>query len=294
MKLSRRDLTKLIAAAPISAAFAPAGFAKINSRIEGVMVGAQTYSFRDRDLDACIAAMKDIGLGYAELWQGHLEPSDRSDRKHDAELKKAWRANPPMDQIDAVKQKFDEAGIEIYALNYSFRTNMTDDEIRTGFLIAQNLGTNRITASANVDTSAKIDPFAEQYKTYVGMHNHDSMRPNEFSTPDDFANAMKGRSKYIKINLDIGHFTAAGFDPVQFIEQHHDDILTTHIKDRKSDHGPNMPFGQGDTRIKEVLQLLKARKYPIPANIEYEYGKQGMDSADEVRKCFEYMKQALS
>jgi sugar phosphate isomerase/epimerase len=171
---------------------------------------------------------------------------------------------------------------------------MGDDEIRTGFLIAQNLGTNRITASANVDTSAKIDPFAEQYKTYVGMHNHDSMRPNEFSTPDDFAAAMKGRSKYIKINLDIGHFTAAGFDPVQFLEEHHRDILTLHIKDRKTNHGPNMPFGQGETKIKEVLQLVKAKKYPIPANIEYEYGKQGMDSADEVRKCFEYMKQALT
>jgi sugar phosphate isomerase/epimerase len=294
MRISRRDLGKLIVAAPVAAALAPAGFAKINSKIGGVMVGAQTYSFRDRDLDACIAAMKDIGLGYAELWQGHLEPSDRTDRKHDAELKKAWRANPPMDQIDAARQKFEDAGIEIYALNYSFRTNMSGEEIQTGFLLAQTLGTTRITASANVDTAAKIDPFAEKYKTYVGMHNHDSMRPNEFSTPDDFASAMKDRSKYIKINLDIGHFTAAGFDPVQFLEEHHEDILTLHIKDRKTNHGANMPFGQGETNIKEVLQLLKANKYPIPANIEYEYGKQGMDSAAEVGKCFEYMKQALA
>src|SRR5258708_4315550 len=290
MQLTRRDLTKLAAAA----AFAPSVFAKINSKVAGVMIGAQTYSFRDRDVDASIAAMKDIGLGYAEVWQGHLEPSDPADRKHDAELKKAGRANPPMEQVDAVKQKFDDAGIEIYALNYSFRTNMTDEEIRTGFLIAQNLGINRITASANVDTSAKIDPFAEQYKTYVGMHNHDSMRPNEFSTPDDFANSMKGRSKYIKINLDIGHFTAAGFDPVQFLEQHHDDILTLHIKDRKTNHGANMPFGERKTRITGVLQLLKAKKYAIPANIEYEYGKPGMDAVAEVRKSFEYMKQALA
>ena len=282
----------MVAIAPLARAIAPA-FAKIDSKIGGVMVGAQTYSFRDRDVDACISAMKDIGIGYAELSQGHLEPGDPNDRKHDAELKKAWRSNPPMDQVDAVKQKFEDAGIEIYALNYSFRTNMTDDELHTGFLVAQALGTNRITASANVDAAARIDPLAEKYRTYVAMHNHDSMKPNEFSTPDDFANAMKGRSKYIKINLDIGHFTAAGFDPVPFIEQHHDDIVTLHIKDRKTDHGPNMPFGQGDTKIKEVLQILKTNKYPIPANIEYEYGKPGMDSVAEVRKCFDYMKQAL-
>jgi len=290
MNLSRRDLAKLIAAAP----FAPLGFAKINSKIEGVMVGAQTYSFRDRDLEACIAAMKEIGLGYAELSQGHLEPGDKNDRKHDAELKKAWRENPPMDELKAARKKFEDAGIEIYAVNYSFRTNMSDAEIEAGFQVAKALGTDKITASANVDTAARIDPVAQKYKIYVGMHNHDSMKPNEFSTPADFAKAMEGRSKYIKINLDIGHFTAAGFDPVQYLEEHHDDILTLHIKDRKKDHGDNKPFGEGDTKIKEVLQVFKKKRYPIPAMIEYEYGKAGMDTVSEVRKAFDYIKQALA
>ena len=44
-----------------------AAFAKIDSKIHGVTLGAQTYSFRDRPLDACIAAMKEVGLGEAEL-----------------------------------------------------------------------------------------------------------------------------------------------------------------------------------------------------------------------------------
>ncbi len=280
--LSRRNLVRLFAAAPLVSVFG-----KINSRIDGVMIGAQTYSFRDRDLDACIAAMKQIGLGYAEVWQGHLEPKGNA-------AAKAWRENPPMDEIRAAKKKFDDAGIDVYALNYSFRTNMSDQEIENGFKIAKALGTNKITASANVDTAARIYPFAEKYRTYVGMHNHDSMKPNEFSTPDDFAKAMQGRSRWIKINLDIGHFTAAGFDPVSFLEEHHADILTLHFKDRKKDHGDNMPFGQGDTKIKEVLQVLKTKKYPIPAMIEYEYGKPGMDTVAEVRKAFDYMKQSLA
>jgi hypothetical protein len=33
--------------------------------------------------------------------------------------------------------------------------------------------------------------------------------------------------------------------------------------------GPNMPWGQGDTPIKEVLQMVKKEKYPLSANIEY-------------------------
>jgi hypothetical protein len=39
----------------------------------GVRLGAQSYSFRDRGLDAVIAAMADIGLSYCELWSNHVE-----------------------------------------------------------------------------------------------------------------------------------------------------------------------------------------------------------------------------
>ena len=53
-----------------------------------------------------------------------------------------------------------------------------------------------------------------------------------------------------------------------------------------------MPFGEGDTPIKPVLQLLKKKRYRIPANIEYEY--KGGDTVEEVRKCFDYCKQALA
>ena len=54
-----------------------------------------------------------------------------------------------------------------------------------------------------------------------------------------------------------------------------------------------MPFGEGETNIKGVLEVLKTKRYPIPAMIEYEYGKPGMDTVAEVKKSFEYMKQAL-
>ena len=51
------------------------------------------------------------------------------------------------------------------------------------------------------------------------------------------------------------------------------------------------PLGQGDTPIKEVLLTLKEHRWPIPANIEYEY--KGADTVAEVKKCYEYCKAAL-
>ena len=70
----------------------------------------------------------------------------------------------------------------------------------------------------------------------------------EFETPDDFMNALKGSSDYLSINLDIGHFYAAGFDPVSYIAQHHKRIVSLHIKDRdKDENHTQRRFGEAAT-----------------------------------------------
>jgi len=100
-------------------------------------------------------------------------------------------------------------------------------------------------------------------------------------------------SKKFAVNLDIGHLVAANYDPVEYIRANHEHILVLHLKDRKRNEGPNTPWGEGDTPIKQVLQLLKKEKYPMRALIEYEY-KGASDSVTEVKKCFEYCKAALA
>ncbi|PYT16426.1 MAG: sugar phosphate isomerase/epimerase, partial [Acidobacteria bacterium] len=136
--------------------------------------------------------------------------------------------------------------------------------------------------------------FAEKHKMIVAMHGHSNLTdPNQFATPKSFTDAM-AMSKYFWVNLDIGHFSAAGFDPVEFIQSHHDRITNLHLKDRKKGaDGANVPWGEGDTPIKPVLLLLKEKKYPIPAFIEYEY-RGTADPTTEVKKCFEYCKRALA
>jgi sugar phosphate isomerase/epimerase len=159
--------------------------------------------------------------------------------------------------------------------------------------MAKALGAKCITASATVSVTQRVAPAAEKNKMVVGMHGHDNLKdPNQFAKPESFEKAMS-ESKWIGVNLDVGHFTAAGYDPLEFLQKYHDRIVTLHIKDRKKSQGPNMPFGEGDTDIKAVLQLLKAKKWKIPANIEYEY-KSESDPVTEVRKCYEYCKNALA
>ncbi|MBM3734359.1 MAG: sugar phosphate isomerase/epimerase [Acidobacteria bacterium] len=284
MMITRRRFSSIALGAT---ATATSTFAQINSKVNGVRLGAQSYSFRDMDLDAALQAMKEIGIGTVEMFSGHVEPKGLR-----GEALTKWRLETPLSVFKKVRKKYDAAGIELYAYNYSFRDNFTSEEIEQGFKMARAMGVKVITASSNVSTAKKIDPFAAKYKIRVGMHNHSRIHDNEFATPDDFARAMNGTSEYICVNLDIGHFTAANFDPVDYLTENHAKIVTLHIKDRKKNQGPNTEFGQGDTPIKQVLAVLREKKLSIPANIEYEY--KGADTTAEVRKCFEYCRKALS
>jgi sugar phosphate isomerase/epimerase len=205
-----------------------------------------------------------------------------------------WRLSVSMDKFKDVRKKFDTAGIDIHLLCFNMNEAITDDEIEYAFTMAKTLGAKAISTTTQVTVSKRVAPFADKHKMMVGYHGHDATwDPNEFATPESFATAMS-YSKYNCINLDIGHFTAANYDAIAYIKEHHDRITNIHLKDRKKDHGENMPWGQGETPIKEVLQLLKKEKYPFPANIEYEYGKPGMDTNAEMGKCLQYCKDALT
>lgn len=332
--LTRRDLARFALAAPLALSAAT-----VNSKIQGVQLGAISYSFRQvtADVDEIIKAMLKIGLGEIELMSNSVElaagapqmprmapgggprpggsqpggappaggrPSPEQvaamrARMNSPEMQEAreklakWRMSVSPDQFKPVRKKFDDAGINLHLLVYNMNQNTTDDEIEYAFQMAKALGVRAITTSTQVSVARRIAPFAGKHKMMVGYHGHDNTAdPNEFATLESFAAAME-MSRYSGVNLDIGHFTASDFDAIAYIKEHHARITNLHIKDRKKNHGPNVPFGQGDTPIKQVLQLMKKEKYPFPANIEYEYRGES-DPVTEVEKCYQYCREALA
>jgi sugar phosphate isomerase/epimerase len=283
-----------------------------DSTVNGVRIGVQTYSFRELPrpagapdaVDVVIKAMKDSGLTECELYAPQLEPAQPAGRgargaapspeavKARDELR-TWRLETPLDHFKDVRKKFDAAGLKIVAYCCNMNMSFTDAELERGFEVAKALGTDVMTTSTTLEVAKRLAPMADKHKVSVGMHGHSNLTdPNEFATPESFATAMK-MSPYFKVNLDIGHFTAANFDAVAYIKEHHGRITNLHLKDRKKNQGDNVPWGQGDTPIREVLQLLKRERWPIPGDIEYEYRGQGTP-VEEVAKCYAFAKQALA
>jgi sugar phosphate isomerase/epimerase len=275
--------------------------------VGGVRLGVQTYSFRELPrtpggdaVDSVIKAMHDCGFTECELFAPQIEPASNTGRgRSPEEVQKAreelrtWRLKTPLDHFQAIGKKFKSAGITIYAYNYSPNGSFSDEEIDRGFEITKALGAEIITASATLDAAKRMVPFAEKHRMVVAMHNHSQVNnPNEFATTESLATAL-ALSKYFKINLDIGHFTAANYDAVAYIREHHDRITNLHLKDRKKNQGDNVPWGMGETPIKEALQLLKREKYPIRAYVEYEY-RGAAGAVEEVKSCLEFAKHALA
>jgi sugar phosphate isomerase/epimerase len=292
MTLTRREWARLVVGGVAAAPIAAHVFAQ-SSHIAGVRIGAQSYSFRGlKTLDDTIAAYKSIGLSYCELWQNQVEtgfPVPEGTPRREA--LRTWRLETPLDHFRSIRKRFEAAGVTLTAYNLSFRDDFTDGEIARGFEIAEALGVGVITASSSVSVAPRLVPHARRAKIKVAFHNHSRIAPNEFATPDDFATAMAAGPDVMAVNLDIGHFTAANFDPLEYLDEHHAQILSLHIKDRRRDQGSNVPFGEGDTPIVAVLQRLRDRRWDIPAQIEYEY--KGADPVAEVRRCLDYCRKAL-
>ncbi len=253
------------------------------SIFNGIEVGVQSYTFRAFSVDMMIGAMTGIGLSSVELWDGHLNPGKTSETA-----------------FKAMKKKFDDAGIKVSAYCVNFPVDSKDDYLDRGFSGALLLGTNVMTASVTKPIVPRLDQWCQKYKIKLGLHNHwfgyagfKGNRSQEFETPDDFANALKGASEYLSINLDIGHFYAAGFDPVSYIREHYKRIVSLHIKDRDKDaEHTQRRFGEAATPIAETMTLLKTLKFKYAVNIEYE--PEAANPIEGTRTAFEYLKHSLS
>jgi sugar phosphate isomerase/epimerase len=324
MQMTRRSFGKQLAASAAAMAWRPASALTVR----GVRLGVQTYSFHSLRqggppaVEQIVAAMARLDLKMCELFSPDVEPFPMpifswapwapssggttaaalgklySEEVHSPAFKKqredlrAWRSTTPDSYFRDIAAKFRDAGIEIYCFNFSFTPDMDDKEIEAGFRQAKALGARYITSSSTLTTAERVAPFAEKHGQVIGWHGHSNVKdPDQFSTPESFAKVMAMSNLY-KINLDIGHFTAAGFDPVEFIDQHHAEITNLHIKDRKKDDGENMPLGQGDTNVGAVLRLLRDKHYDIPAFLEYEYRGKGSPE-EEVSVALAYEKKIL-
>ncbi len=221
-------------------------------------------------------------------------PEEQAAQQDQAKKLKEWRTTVSMEPFKKLRKMYNDAGVTIYAWK-QLNANMSDEEFEYIFNVAEALGCTHTTLELLTEPAQlkRVGDFAAKKKVYAAYHTH--LQGNMTAFDQAFA-----LSKGNMANVDFGHWVAAGNvggTPMQFLEKHHGRIASFHLKDRTTpEHcSLNLPFGTGETPIKEILQLVSRNKWSIPASIEMEYDvPQGSDAVKEVRKCVEYCRNALT
>jgi sugar phosphate isomerase/epimerase len=286
---SRRDLHRLtLAAIPALSGLSALNAVEAedprpNSRVSGVQIGLNVpYSFGNMAMtaDEVLAACVQLGISGVELRTQPVEAfmgAPYTSGKPDAAGIRPWREAASMEKARDLKSIWKKAGVKI-------------EIIKVDGQLAKRLGARAISTeiSRSDDEHKRIGDFADKHRVWVGLHGHAETGPEDWERAFDYA-------KYNGANLDIGHFVAGNHgSPVPFLEKHHERVTHVHIKDRKRNNGPNTPLGDGDTPIVEVLRLIRDRKWPIQATIEFEYAvPKGSDRMTEIARCLKYCREAL-
>jgi len=319
-RLSRRELLAGAAGASLSLLASPAlnsvrgqTAEQPDSKFNGVQIGAITYSFRSMPSAAedILGYVKRCGLSSIELMGDPAEKfagapagggrrrgrrnmtaeQKRALKKHQDELLE-WRLSVSMDRYRALRKLYKDAGVSIHIVKFGSigNANMLDGEIDYYFKVAKALGAKGITRELSEDAAARLGPFADKHKIMIGFHNHMQMTPTTYDGP------ILSHGKYLGLNFDVGHYVAGTNEsPLPILEKFHDRILSLHIKDRKVNKGPNMPFGQGDTPVALILQMMRREGWTFPADIELEYKvPQDSNAVAEVKKCVQFCRESLA
>ncbi len=314
------------------AAPAPANSTGINSNFHGVKIGCITYSWRSmpaNTVDELIAYCKQANLGSLELMSNDLErvlgvpenpqqrimaearanmpapkpgerparpqltPEQQAEIDKYAEDLKAWRVNMDMSKVEAVRKKLNDAGIEVHIVKFS-PSRWSDEEIEYACKATKAMGAKAITEEISVEAAQRMAPFVEKHGIYMAFHNHNQYGDEGFS-----CDPVLAVSPNMMLNFDCGHyFGSTGKNPVDFINKYHDRIYSIHLKDKTGKNtepaNTNQVWGQGETPLKEVLNLLKDNKWPIYCDIELEYEiKPWSNAVKELGVCVRHARELL-
>jgi sugar phosphate isomerase/epimerase len=287
---------------------------------QGVQIGAITYSWRSMPGSAedIIRYCKETGITSLELMGNVAEEfagapagpafpenfREMSDEERNefrikmdeyAKQLSEWRINEASpEKYKELRKLFDDAGIHIHIVKFS-PADWSDAEIDYAFESAKILGAKGVSNEIGHEAAKRLGPFAEKHDMYAVFHQHGQPGDTAFHFEDYLVYSPNNM-----LNFDAGHyFGATGKNPTELIEKLHDRIFSIHLKDKTAkDADPpdtNMPWGEGDTPLGEILNLIQDNQWNIYCDVELEYDiPEGSDAVIETAKCVKYARSLLA
>jgi len=292
MPQTRRDFGKLALAA-IPAASALLAAPELPSVFNGVRLGIGSYSFREFKLDDIIAALPQVPLGTLELEARFVEPGMMSAGRgglppDQREALRQWRLGASVEDLRAVKKRFDDAGIHVYAYNIPVNASFSDEEVDRVFPMAQALGAEAINVVTTLPQAQRLVAPTAKYRMRVGFHPTAGRRDENYIGTGDSWRKIVAMSPYFGVCPDLAGRANWGSDPLAFLREMGERLTALHTHD-------TVPFAESQAPVKEILLMIRDEKMKVVPIVERIYPlKPDMDKVAEIRSLVEYCKKALA
>ena len=252
---------------------------KKEDALGGFKLGAQSYTFREFDLEPALKRMKDLDLHYVELFQQHAP------------------INSSPAQIAALLKLCKEYEVTPLAWGVQGFTDNTDAN-RKIFEFGKALGIKMFSADPNPDSFDSLDKLCEEYKIAIGIHPHGPQGPrlHRWYSAEVIMKTVKDHNPLIGSCLDTGHLIRAAqlgkkLDPAEEIRIMGKRNFGLHMKDHDNERHEDVIFGKGVLDVPSVLKALREVKFTGMISIEYEAHPK--DPVPDVRACVQVVRESM-
>lgn len=223
----------------------------IYSRMLNWKIGPQTFSLNRFTFEESIRKCRETGAMSFEMFLGQRLAADSDQHVGPGMSKEAFKR---------MKELFVETGCTPHAMGVCGCG-------RGEFDFAASLGMQCINTEPGFNQIESANKLAEEYKINVGLHNHP--KDSIYWNPDTVLEQLKDCGSRVGSCADTGHWLRSGLDPLECVKKLRGKIVGFHLKDLNKHHG-DVPFGQGECQIADILKELADQKFQGFFSIEYE------------------------
>lgn len=189
-----------------------AGFVLGGSLQASPHLGLQTWTCRKMSFEEMVAFASEHGLTRVALYRAHVDPADPA--SVNAEKLKIMRA----------------AGLEPYTLYAAMGRDADEDEDRQVFALARQFGLKFIVVEPG-DPARLTELLAEAKRQGVDLAVHNHWLETPYGNPATVRHLLTAHPD-LKVCLDVGWVTAAGFDAAEVFRSYGDRVIDLHFKDK--------------------------------------------------------------
>jgi sugar phosphate isomerase/epimerase len=308
---TRRHFSGLLLATLVAGSRSSSG-APQSPLVGGVHLGLESYSLMplrgDGLQDRWIELMRQLGFAECSVYEPLLQPRELATKLQAAREAKdraaidaamqemsKWRTSLSVSSFRDMRNKFGASGIRFAFFSGSTLTaTSTDADLEHVCSLTQALGAEFVTVAAGKTVVKRLLPLVERYNLRIGIQGRPNAHPPDpdaIARPADFEEAVS-YSPRCAIDIDIGDATGAGFEVMPFVIRNHARIVRIEMKDRKRDN-TSMPWGQGETPLKDVLLYVREKGLPIRCYIDCDYAPATEERIASIVNCRAYIRSVL-